>query len=57
MENEQEKLWMSWGYFFWILFTLVNEPQGLFCTCQEVGCPPKCEMDDVIALGTKTPKP
>ena len=26
MEKEQEKFWMSRGYFFLILFTHVNEP-------------------------------
>ena len=31
--------------------------KAYFVPCKEVGCPPKCEMDDVIALCTKAPKP
>ena len=30
--------------------------KAYFVPCKEVGCPPKYEMDNVIALGTKTPK-
>ena len=39
-----------------IHFTLVIEPKPYFVPCKEVGSSPKCEMDDVIALGTKAPK-
>ena len=39
-----------------IHFTLVIEPKPYFVPCKEVGCPPICEMDNVLALGTKAPK-
>ena len=39
-----------------IHFTHVIEPKPYFVPCKEVGCPPMCEMGNVIALGTKAPK-
>ena len=39
-----------------IHFTLVIEPKPYFEPYKEVGCPTICEMDNVLALGTKAPK-
>ena len=52
----QEKRWNTKSIKFFGLNPCKIEPRTLFKLRQEVGCPPKFEMDKCNALGIKLPK-